>query len=444
MGRLRGPRSLLWRLGALALAVTLVSLLLHVTVITIWIRPVGDKLMGQLAARAHITRALLESTPQAQRDRLAPGVSDPEFLLSRGAASPPSREPLPIPLGPLLTQRLGPAFDAWVEADEVWSFEPRRLWIGFEVDQQPWQIRVLAQPPIWAVLGTGIGWLVLAAVAVGASFLVGLRFIVGPIRQVAQRIAGQGATLAAVPVPAGSSSEVRSLVESFNRLVEKVRSADRTKQQLLAGVSHDLRTPLSRLRLRIETQCEPRVAADAEEELQAVEHIVAQFLAFVHGESGAGMGARQSVLLAVDQVVGSYARQGVNIAFVIAAPDASQGQLSVQRLLSNLIDNALTHGEQPIEIAWRAPAPDVRELSVWDRGIGLDPKQFEAALEPFVRLSKDAPIGHCGLGLAIVAQIAQQWQATLACRRDEDGRFGVVVTWRLVDGRADAPVTAGA
>jgi two-component system osmolarity sensor histidine kinase EnvZ len=247
---------------------------------------------------------------------------------------------------------------------------------------------------------------------------------------VAERIAGQGAAMAPVPVPVGSSTEVRSLVESFNRLVEKVRTADRTKQQLLAGVSHDLRTPLSRLRLRIETQCEPRVAAAAEEELRAVEHIVAQFLAYVHGESGAGMGARQSVLLTADRVVGTYARQGVDIAFVIAAPDASLGELSVQRLLSNLIDNALAHGAQPIEISWRAPAPEVHELGVWDCGPGLEPAQFEAAIEPFVRLSKDAPIGHCGLGLAIVAQIAQQWQATLACRRDAAGRFGVVVTWQ--------------
>jgi len=431
-----GPHSLLWRLGALALAVTLVSLFLHVTVITIWIRPLGDRLISQMAARAHMTRTLLQSTPQAQRDRLALGLNDAEFLLGRRTATRPATVELPMPIGPVLSQRLGPGFDVWLESDVVWSFEPRELWIGFEVDQQPWQIRVLAQPPIWAVLGTGIGWLVLAAVAVGASFLIGLRFIVGPIRQVAQRIAGQGAAMAPVPVPAGSSTEVRSLVESFNRLVEKVRMADRTKQQLLAGVSHDLRTPLARLRLRIETQCEPHVAADAEEELLAVEHIVAQFLAFVHGDSGAGMGACQSVLLTADQVVSSYARQGVNIAFVIAAPDASQGQLSVQRLLSNLIDNALTHGAQPIEISWRAPAPEVRELAVWDRGRGLDAAQFGAALEPFVRLSKDAPIGHCGLGLAIVAQIAQQWQATLACRRDADGRFGIVVTWRVADAGA--------
>ena len=362
---LRGPRSLLWRLGVLALAVTVVSLVLHLTVISVWIRPVLDKLIGQMVARATITRTLIQQTPDAQRDQVARGLSDLEFMLGRGAANRPAMLQPPVPMGPALSKRLGSGFDVWVESDDVWPLEPRQLWIGFEVDHQPWQIRVLAQPPIWAVLGTGIGWLVLAAAALAASFLVGLRFIVGPIRQVAQRIASQGAELAPVPVPSGSSTEVRSLVDSFNRLVEKVRTADRTKQHLLAGVSHDLRTPLSRLRLRIETQCEPRVAADAEEELQAVEHIVAQFLAYVHGESGAGMGARQSVLLIADQVVDSYARQGVDIAVVIAAPDASVGQVSVQRLLTNLIDNALTHGAQPIEISWRAPSPDTRELGVW-------------------------------------------------------------------------------
>jgi two-component system, OmpR family, osmolarity sensor histidine kinase EnvZ len=429
---LHGPRSLLWRLGALVLAVTVVSLVLHVTVIAVWIRPLLDNLIGQLAARAQVTRTLMLSTPEPRRDEMSRSLSDAEFMLSRGAVvSSTPTDSLPAFESLSFMRRLGQGFDVRHDAGQAWSFEPLHLWISFEVDQQPWHIRVLAQPPTWALLGTGISWLMLAAAAVAASFMIGLRFIVGPLRQVAQRIVGQGSALQPVPLPAGASAEVHLLVESFNRLVDKVRAADRTKQQLLAGVSHDLRTPLARLRLRIETQCEPRVAAAAEAELRAVEHIVAQFLAFVHGESGAGMGVTQSVLLTIDELVASYALQGVDIACVIAGPDATQGALSVQRLLSNLVDNALTHGSQPIEISWHAPEADLRELAVWDHGAGLDPVQFEAALEPFVRLSRVAPIGHCGLGLAIVAQIAQQWRASLACRRDSAGRFGIVVAWRV-------------
>ncbi len=426
---MKAPRSLLWRLGALALAVTLVSLALHVAVIAFWIHPLADALLGQLTSRAHITRNVLLATPTAQRDALVLRMQDAGYQLARASRRGDEAAPAPPPPIEALRRALGPGFGVRFEPTRPWSLGPRRFWIDFDVEGEPWQIAVRAQPPLQAVLGTGIGWLVLAAAAVGASLLIGLRFIVRPIREVAQRIAGQRGAMQPVPEPGGASSEVRSLVESFNRLVERVRAADRTKQQLLAGVSHDLRTPLSRLRLRIETQCEPRVAEAAEPELRAVEHIVSQFMAFVHGDSGAGLGPPQSVLRTAEEVVASYAQQGVHVALEVAAPDTNLGALAVQRLLSNLIDNALAHGAQPVTISWRTSGAAEHELGVWDHGPGLSEAEFRAALEPFVRLSKDAPIGHCGLGLAIAAQIAQQCAASLESRRDTAGRFGIIVTW---------------
>jgi two-component system, OmpR family, osmolarity sensor histidine kinase EnvZ len=427
---LGGPRSLLWRLGALALAVTMVSLLLHVAVITIWLRPLGERLITQLAARVQLTQSLLQATPSAGRERIGAALGDDEFQINRGALDGATSRPPPNPLGTLLMARLGPGFKVLYEepAPGPLRFEPVHLRLAFMVDSEPWHVQVRAEPPTWALLGTGVGWLVLAAAAVGASFLIGLRFIVDPIRQVAERIADQGAAMQPLAEPARASIEVRSMVESFNRLAERVHLADRTKQQLLAGVSHDLRTPLARLRLRIETQCEPAVAEAAESELRAVERIVSQFLAYVHGDTGkAAAGA--SLLATVDQVVASYAEQGVHVTLATAATDTKVPAVEAQRLLTNLIDNALAHGEQPIEIGWQRSASGECEISVWDHGPGLTDTQFKLALEPFVRLSNDAGIGHCGLGLAIVARIAQQWQGRLECRRAQ-GRFGVVVTWR--------------
>jgi two-component system, OmpR family, osmolarity sensor histidine kinase EnvZ len=426
---LGGPRSLLWRLGALALAVALVSLVLHVMVISIWLRPIGERMFMQLGARAQLTRTLLQSTPPAQRDALLEGFGDAEFKVLRGAVVGDTASPLPMPIGALLVKRLGPHFQIVHEPIEPLSFEPVHLRLAFSVDNEPWHIEVQAQPPTLALLGTGIGWLVLAAAAVAASFLVGLRFIVDPIRQVAERIADQRSAMQPLAAPTRASVEVRSLVESFNRLAERVHMADRTKQHLLAGVSHDLRTPLARLRLRIETQCEPAVADAAEAELRAVERIVSQFLAYVHGDAGHVVAADESMLATVDRVVASYAEQGVHVHLAIAAPDERLPAVEVQRLLTNLIDNALVHGRRPIAIGWRKAAAGERELSVWDHGPGLTDEEFTLAREPFVRLSNDAGIGHCGLGLAIVARIAQQWQARLECRR-EQSRFGIAITWR--------------
>ncbi len=429
---LRGPRSLLWRLGALALSVTFVSLLLHVAVITIWLQPLGERLIAQLAARVQLAQTLLRATPRAERDRASAALNDEDFQVNRGAVDGAASWRPPAPLGAVLIERLGPGFVVLQDGPVVGplTFKPVRLRLAFMVDGEPWQVLVRAQPPTWALLGTGVGWLMLAAAAVAASFLIGLRFIVDPIRQVAERIARQGATMQPLAAPARASVEVRSLVESFNRLAERVQLADRTKQHLLAGVSHDLRTPLARLRLRIETQCEPVVAEAAENELRAIERIVSQFLAYVHGDTGNVSAAAESLLSTADQVVASYAEQGVHIALTVATPDTNMPAVETQRLLINLIDNALSHGEQPIEIGWRRSGHGECELSVWDHGPGLSDAQFKLALEPFVRLSNDAGIGHCGLGLAIVARIAQQWQARLECRREKPSRFGIVVTWR--------------
>jgi two-component system, OmpR family, osmolarity sensor histidine kinase EnvZ len=435
---MRGPRSLLWRLGALALAVTFVSLVLHVAVITVWLQPLGERLITQLAARVRLTQSLLQITPAAQRERIGAELGDHEYAVSRGAVDGGAAFAPPAPLGSALTERLGPGFKVLQEGPVTGPlpFKPVQLRLEFMVDNEPWHAQVRAQPPTWALLGTGVGWLTLAAAAVAASFLIGLRFIVDPIRQVAERIAKQGAAMQPLAEPAQASAEVRSLVESFNRLAERVHLADRTKQHLLAGVSHDLRTPLARLRLRIETQCEPVVTEAAESELRAIERIVSQFLAYVHGDTGHVSAAGESMLATIDQVVASYAEQGVHIALTVAAADTKVPAVEAQRLLTNLIDNALAHGEQPIEISWHINAQGERELSVWDHGPGLTDTQFKLALEPFVRLSNDAGIGHCGLGLAIVARIAQQWQARLECRREKPSRFGIVVTWRDRDATA--------
>lgn len=425
------PRRLSTRLVALVVAVGLLSLALHVWVLYSLMGNVARDFVGHLAARVLLQRALLERTPAAEREAVAQAISEPRFVLVPADAGGDAVIDPPWPAQELLRdvhQRLGRDFElAFVEPRA--GPGKRRLRVGFFVQGRAWAALYEPAPPVLAFTGTLVGWPVLIALAVIGALVAGVRMIGRPLAQIGAAIASQDANLAPIAMPAHASLEVQTLVRSFNELAASVRAADETKQQLLAGVSHDLRTPLARLRLRIETQCEPAVAEAAEGELRAVEHIVSQFLAFVHGDSGAGLGADESVLTILDQVVASYAEQRVDVRVAIDAPDARRGELAVRRLLENLIDNAIAHGRPPIEITWRSQGAGRRELGVWDRGSGLSDQQFKAALQPFVRLSGDAAIGHCGLGLAIVALIAGQWGAQLACRRDGQGRFGVVVAW---------------
>jgi two-component system osmolarity sensor histidine kinase EnvZ len=106
----------------------------------------------------------------------------------------------------------------------------------------------------------------------------------------------------------------------------------------------------------------------------------------------------------------------------MAVPD-----LVVQRLLVNLIDNALAYGQAPVEVTLRA-TPEGAELGVADQGAGMSPEDFERAQQPFVRLTNArSELGHCGLGLAIVAQMGRQLDGHLRTRRDAEGRFVIAL-----------------
>lgn len=426
------PRSLPWRLGALALLVTGISLVLHVTIIAMVMRPMTDYLLVGLSARVLMTKSVLAATSEGQRDAVATVHSDSRFTIARNAGSSmPLAQDVFLPLADRLRPSLGSNFVVLHEVSDDCCFGERAIVIAFRVDEETWSVRVLAQPPFLALLGTVFGWLVVAGLAVGGSFAVGSRFIVGPLRTVSSTMAQQESSLTPLAAPSGSSAEVYSLVESFNRLAERVQASDRTKQQLLAGVSHDLRTPLSRLRLRIETQCPPQVAEEAEEELRAVEHIVSQFLSYVQGDRGAGFGPQQPLVSTCRQVVSAFRSVGVDVDLVAFSQDAYADAVGLQRLLTNLVDNAVAYGAQPIEVTWRFAAAGWGELAVWDNGKGLSDQDFAKARAPFVRLSKEPEIGNCGLGLAIVEQIAHLWQGSLSTKRDSTGRFAVVVTWPL-------------
>ena len=185
---------------------------------------------------------------------------------------------------------------------------------------------------------------------------------------------------------------------------------------------------LARLRLRAETQCEPALADALTADLLALERIVNQFLAYVQGDTGAALGEPVPLIDSVRTVLHRYV--DIQPPLVLALDEVEQPapDLAVQRLLANLIDNALAYGGAPVGVALRATAEGA-ELRVSDAGPGMSGPEFERAQQPFVRLTRTrSELGHCGLGLAIVAQVARQLGGRLHAQRDVDGRFGIVFT----------------
>jgi two-component system osmolarity sensor histidine kinase EnvZ len=234
-------------------------------------------------------------------------------------------------------------------------------------------------------------------------------------------------------MPENAASEIATLIMAFNELAEAVLQADRTKQHLLAGASHDLRTPLARLRLRIETQCDDALADALAADLHAMERIVSQFLAYVQGDTLAAQGVPESVKALLEQTAAEYTEQGSDVRLRVTDVEVELPDLSLRRTLLNLVDNALAHGKPPVRISLtqqgQGPSRAVT-LTVWDHGTGISPEEFERAQLPFVRLENSKHrVGHCGLGLAIVAQFANQLGDAVLRAESKDGCFGIALTW---------------
>jgi two-component system osmolarity sensor histidine kinase EnvZ len=443
----RQPRSLVSRMTWLVVGVSIFSLLLHLAVSWLWAHEVSEDLVDSLSGRVTLARQLLERAPPEQRPALAASISRARFTVEHLEAPglTASTEPpfLPGQVLQRIREGAGPNFHVQL-ADP--SLSENRGIIQFDFDlghpnqvNDWWRITYRVQPPLLAVLGTGLGWLVLVGVGVLLSLVIGVRSIARPMSQLASRLSDQGSGLQPLAMPVGGGAEIRTVVTAFNQLVAEVQRADQTKQQMLAGVSHDLRTPLARLRLRIETQCDELIAEELTADLLAVERIVSQFLAYVQGDSKAGLGKPEAVMDVVSWVVLGFAEQGNKVEFVPSQLRLELPDLAVQRALTNLIDNALSHGMAPVLVALSFYYRDEQGhgvLTVWDHGPGMSEAEFERAQLPFVRLDDSrAGLGHCGLGLAIVAQIAHQLGGHLERCKSADGRFGVSLVWPLSSGQ---------
>jgi two-component system, OmpR family, osmolarity sensor histidine kinase EnvZ len=434
------PQSLVTRMTMLVVAVGVLSLGLHVLVLGLWFEPLSEDLASGLTGRVQLTRKLLQAAHPAGRDIVAAEVGGGRYTVSRLSAPLDSPRDAPVPAAvrmlSALRERAGP--EITVNLAPIDQVEERgTIYFDFQVANENWRATYRANPPILALLSTGLGWFVLVALAVIASLVVGVRSIARPLSEFARQLAAQGDMLHQLPTPARTSRELKTLTDSFNHLVDKVQRADEVKQQMLAGVSHDLRTPLARLRLRIEMECAEPLADILCADLHAIERIVSQFLAYVQGNNRAGLGESESITAVVSQVIAGYVLENRPVYSALGDVDLEVPDLGLQRALRNLIDNALSHGAPPVEVELiqRATKSGAEmALTVWDHGAGLTGGEFLRAQLPFVRLGNaSVDLGHCGLGLAIVSQIAGQMQAKLEQVRDGQGRFGISIVWLLAE-----------
>ncbi|WP_421682626.1 HAMP domain-containing protein [Stutzerimonas urumqiensis] len=316
---------------------------------------------------------------------------------------------------------LGPDTEVRVRVQptpSLWVHAPRLGDGWVEIPLYPYPLR---GQRIWSVIGwfLGIGLLSTAAAWVFVSQLnLPLKRLVYAARQV-----GQGRSVR-LPV-SDTPSEMTELYRAFNQMAEDVEQAGRERELMLAGVSHDLRTPLTRLRLSLEL-----MATDAElteemvRDIEDMDAILDQFLAFVR--DGRDEPVEDTDLGAlIREVVAPYNQHHEQIGLhVEPMPRLALRRVSIKRMLVNLLENALRYGGKGVEVAacvlGDRQAPYV-VLSVFDRGVGIDPSELDGIFNPFIRGDRARGGKGAGLGLAIVKRIAAQHGGIVELRNREGG-----------------------
>jgi len=219
-------------------------------------------------------------------------------------------------------------------------------------------------------------------------------------------------------------TEVATLAGSFNHMAASLAQAERERALMLAGISHDLRTPLTKLRLGVEIlreQSEPALVASMTRSIEEMDAIVGQFLAFARdGETDAATPG--DVLALVREVAAACADHGQPLTLALApTPVVRLQRDALKRAIVNLIENAFRHGRPPVELR-TSTALGWARVDIDDAGAGIADTELDAVKQPFRRASdaRDGVPGS-GLGLAIVERIARQHGGRLELSRAASG-----------------------
>ena len=411
------PQSLLWRTMLLLALLIVTSQLAWFGVVRYLERePRARQLARQATSVVQLTRtALIAVHPEKRRFFLVEldrqeGIRIYPALPGEAAPIPPNRPFLTL-LAHEIRQRLGP--------DTQVAFGRRGLpglWVSFKIgDDEYW----VALPRIKAERPATEQWLLWGAlslvIALVGAWLIAWR-INRPVQALAQAAAQIGKGEQAETLAEMGPLELRTLTRSFNQMNTDLTRLHQERTVMLAGISHDLRTPLTRLRLAVEmldNTLDAAARAGIVQDIEDMNAIVGQFLAFARGAEDE-LCASVDLNQLIDATGERYARSGKCIAIELdALPQLTLRPLAMQRLLSNLIDNAFHHGSAEVTIKTVHSGNNI-VLSVLDRGLGIPPEQINAALQPFSRLdTARGGYAGAGLGLAIVEHIVQMHQGKL-------------------------------
>ena len=437
--RLR-PRSLFGR-TALTIAVTLLlfTLISMSAAVYFIMTPMAKRYSDDFAAVIVSAAHSLQSLPEEMHEELKQQLLQDHGLIVTRQSEALSQESSDVSYYPYFREALERRAGENLAILE--SGAAPLLWVDVPAHGQIYRLgfdreRLGINPPVVLVLAIVVGALL--------TFLVGLlevRRVVRPLSRLSSAVEDLGRGLNPPALPEDGPDEIAALARGFNRMSSDLREMSENRTVMIAGISHDLRTPLTRLAIATEMldqDSRPDIVAGIRRDIEVMNSLIAQFLQF-------SAGVKDGVPVQVDlwRVIASLAARleqtGTELRLHRKDPPCVYfaDPVALERVLSNLLENAVTYGAgAPIDVKLNCNERAV-SIEIRDRGPGIPPEQVDAVFRPFHRLesARGNHTGGSGLGLAISRQLANKHGWTIELLpRDGGGtiaRLGLPTAFRF-------------
>lgn len=426
------PRSLLYRLLLIVLLGLLLANGLSLTLVMIErMSSARSVMLGNLEQDVATSVAILNRLPAGERAEWLPRLTrgNYRYLLGPGEPGDPPRDARSRDAVRTLTDTLGGDYPLTFTAvpgpvSHIQAHVTLRDGAPLTIDLIP------RMPPVARWLPVVF---ILQLILVGLCSWLAVHQVVRPFTRFTRAVdALEPASSRAATLAEQGPLEVRQAARAFNAMQKRIQDYLQERAQILAAISHDLQTPITRMKLRVEMADQPELREKLTADLDSMTRLVREGIAFARSSTLSEEPPRRvDVTAFIDTLVCDYLDIGKNVQFQAtgrAQPQMTRPQ-ALRRVLTNLLDNALkfgdaarvtlTYGQQAIEIA------------VADNGPGIPEHELAAVLQPFYRVesSRNRETGGTGLGLAIAAQLTGQLGGNLQLANRAEG--GLVVTLTL-------------
>lgn len=267
----------------------------------------------------------------------------------------------------------------------------------------------------------------LLAMAIMSLVILGLsawlvRSVVRPLDELATAANRFEKNLNALPMPVNGTHETRQAGQAFNRMQSKLRELIENRTRLLAAISHDLRTPLTTLRLRAENHSDDEDREKMLATIAEMNTMISATMQFAKDEAQSGPRRRIDLSALLASVVADLSDNGLPVEMTPSAPVIYECHPDIiKRVLTNLIENGVKYGRSVrASIATAASSVDIL---IDDDGPGIDPAELERVFQPFYRIegSRARETGGIGLGLAIARSAVEAHNGSLTLHNRQDG-----------------------